>query len=190
MGAWEPYPHESSEAFASFCLYRDMGPSRSIDKVAMALRPERKRKGGGRAAYGRLFEWSSKYQWVARAREYDIEKARIERAAWEEEQRELARKRLQVSHKMLDRVNARLDSMAPEDIAVSQLPRWAEASAKVSVVIGDSPYDDGLHDLDGERDYVEAIISDPKARKLALDLDERLSEINSSQSRPKWEMGR
>lgn len=190
MTAWKPRLSESQEAFRAFAIYRDMGPSRSIDKVAMALHPERKREGGKRVAYGRLFEWSSKHQWVVRAREYDIEKACIERAAWEEEQRELARKRLQVSHKMLDRVNARLDSMAPEDITVSQLPRWAEASAKVSVVIGDCPYDDGLHDLDGERDHVEAIISDPEARRLALDLDERLSEMRGSQSRPKGTMGR
>jgi len=187
MSAWEFYPDESKEAFQAFTIYRDMGPSRSIDKVAIALHPEKEQEGGGRAAYGRLFEWSSRYRWVARAREYDIEQARIQRAAWEEEQRELARKRLQVSHKMLDRVNARLDSIMPDDILVSQLPRWAEASAKVSVVIGDCPEDQS--NCSENREQVEAIMADPKALRLALELDERLFEMSESQSRHKEELG-
>jgi hypothetical protein len=185
MSAWEQYPDESSEAFTAFCIYRDMGPSRSIDKVALALNPEREHEGGRRAAYGRLFVWSSRYRWVSRARGYDLEQVRIEKEVWESERRELARKRLHVSHLMLDMVTERLNGIQPDDIPVNQLPRWAESAAKVSVVIDENPYDallDEIKTTGGGQNNIDLIISDPKARKLALELDERLWELENTQT--------
>lgn len=57
---------ESSKAFQAFAAYRDLGPCRSLPKVCEAL--------GKKQGYVKQLErWSSKYDWVARAAEWDAE---------------------------------------------------------------------------------------------------------------------
>lgn len=177
--AWEQQRDESVKAYRAFCVYRDLGPERSLDRVAEMLYPTKEgRKGRKRAATGRLQEWSSRHRWVERARTHDAEAARIDRETWEQEQREMAKKRVRVSHRMLDLVAARLDSMSPEDVPLSYVAKWAEASAKLSVPIGDDA--EGRNELRVEEERIELVIRDPEARRLALELDERMGEMENS----------
>lgn len=84
-------------------------------------------------------------------------------------------KRIHVGHRMLDLVAAHLDQISPEVIPVSQLSKWAESSAKVSMVIDENPYDAPLGEMKKmEGDVTNQIINDPGARDLALKLDQRL----------------
>lgn len=41
---WERQPRESSKAYAAFCVYRDLGPERSLEKVRQNLDKPRSRK--------------------------------------------------------------------------------------------------------------------------------------------------
>ena len=56
---WERLPNERSKAYELFCLYRDIGPYRSLQKLrqtcdlSLSLR--------------QLERYSAKYDWVARA---------------------------------------------------------------------------------------------------------------------------
>lgn len=61
---WEQYPDETATAYHRFSVYLELGPDRSISKVATELQ-----KGSGYATH--LRRWSAKYDWVARSREYD-----------------------------------------------------------------------------------------------------------------------
>jgi len=61
---WERQNNESSKAYAAFCVYRDLGPERSLEKVRQNLDKPRTRKWLG--------EWSVKYNWVERAQAYDF----------------------------------------------------------------------------------------------------------------------
>lgn len=177
--AWEQQRDESVKAYRAFCMYRDLGPERSLDRVAEMLYPTKEgRKGRKRAATGRLQEWSSRHRWVERAKTHDAEAARIDRQAWEQEQREMAKKRVRVSYRMLDLVAARLDSMSPEDVPLSYVAKWAEASAKLSVPIGDDA--EGRNELRVEEERIELVIRDPEARRLALELDERMGELEKA----------
>jgi hypothetical protein len=58
---WERQKGESTKAFEAFSIYRDMGPERSLRKVADQL-------GKSRALIER---WSRLWKWVERTREYD-----------------------------------------------------------------------------------------------------------------------
>lgn len=61
---WGRRKGETAKAFAAFSEYLELGPDRSIAKVAREL--------GRPAGYARHLEaWSSKHDWVARAREFD-----------------------------------------------------------------------------------------------------------------------
>lgn len=70
---------ETSRAYACFCLYRDMGEGRSLDKayqkdleIQRAKDPEKKeyQKSNNRAS-GRWRHWSRHHNWVERARAWD-----------------------------------------------------------------------------------------------------------------------
>lgn len=61
---WEKYPEESNKANSAFNVYLSLGHGRSLSKTRQEL--------GKSSGYLRVLEtWSSKYNWVYRALEYD-----------------------------------------------------------------------------------------------------------------------
>jgi len=58
---------ESAKAYQAFCVYRDLGPTRSLSKVAHSLTKSRTL----------LADWSVKWGWVERAAAYDAEQERL-----------------------------------------------------------------------------------------------------------------
>jgi hypothetical protein len=60
--AWDRLPNERIKAYELFCLYRDLGPSRSLQKLrqtnALPL------------SLRQLERYSAKYDWVARAQAF------------------------------------------------------------------------------------------------------------------------
>lgn len=81
---YERQPEESAKAYEAFCLYRDMGAGRSVDAAWRSFQEKqganRGQIGGkiGRAPTG-WWRWSSEYQWVRRAEEWDAEQDRQKR---------------------------------------------------------------------------------------------------------------
>jgi hypothetical protein len=69
---WERLPGESSEQYSYFELYRDYGPGRSVAKIKK-LKPDL-------PAASYLRQYSSKFGWVKRARDWDdhLSKIKIE----------------------------------------------------------------------------------------------------------------
>ena len=64
MNPWEKQPYETHKSWLAFCKYRDMGPSRTLEKIRIML--------GKDTGYMRHLEhWSAKYKWVSRANAYD-----------------------------------------------------------------------------------------------------------------------
>jgi hypothetical protein len=60
---WERLTGESSKAYKHFCIYRDLGPERSLRLMAEA--------GECTAVRRQLERWSSRWRWVERCRKYD-----------------------------------------------------------------------------------------------------------------------
>lgn len=61
---WERQKGESSKAYAAFCIYRDLGPDRSLDKALAAAN----KKPTNRRHWSR---WMEKYNWYERVQVYD-----------------------------------------------------------------------------------------------------------------------
>lgn len=86
---WERREKESPKAYAALCSYRDLGPTRSVEKAFAALNPGKKRS--GRPA--EWYVWSRRFEWVARVNAWDEYQRGVEDTARLERLRELARKR-------------------------------------------------------------------------------------------------
>jgi hypothetical protein len=67
MKPWERQHGERSKAFRLFCLYRDIGPGRTVDKALDAWAAE----GGDKCSQGQGERYCSLYKWVSRAAAYD-----------------------------------------------------------------------------------------------------------------------
>jgi hypothetical protein len=118
---WEKLTGESAQAFQAFALYRDMGPDRSLAKVAKEL---------GKSSTI-VERWSARDAWVVRVEAWDVEQDRLWRQQQLNSRREVGKRHLRIANamqgKLVDAL-ARLDvsQMTPADIA-----RWIEVTAKV-----------------------------------------------------------
>ncbi|MBI1924385.1 hypothetical protein HYR99_09055 [Candidatus Poribacteria bacterium] len=86
----KPIEKESSKAFAAFCVYRDLGPTRSTAKTAENLRKTFAKPSPSQRW---LQVWASRFNWLERAKAYDVhqlEKHRLEVEA------KFAKRRLEV----------------------------------------------------------------------------------------------
>ncbi len=84
-----------------------------------------------------------------------------------------------VARRIIDLVAPRLDSMSPEDVPLSYVAKWAEASVKLGTPVGDDA-SEGRNELQANAERIELVIRDPEARRLALELDERIGELENS----------
>jgi hypothetical protein len=92
---WERQPGESDRAFEAFRLYRDLGPSRTLDRAGELVSPREGPTGaqGGaqdgaqpgrkRGATGCIRGWAAKHHWAERAGAWDAHLDRERRAAAE-----------------------------------------------------------------------------------------------------------
>jgi hypothetical protein len=82
-----PFDREPARAFAAFSLYRDLGPSRSLTG---AWEKHCYDTGAAQAKCpGHWQRWSVQWQWVERARQFDIELDSLKREAYADRVREL-----------------------------------------------------------------------------------------------------
>ena len=133
---WEKQPGETGPAFATFRKYRDMGPARSLRKLA--------RTGNGTTTPHQPnryhAEWSVKNKWAERVAAYDDyleQQYRIkleseyfaELEDYRRQSSEMGRAGVLAAKKMLEKINAALDKMDPETIDARHIPTWIRAMA-------------------------------------------------------------
>lgn len=82
---WLKRDEESAQAYAAFCVYRDIGSDRTHLKALEKL--------GRPSGYQRqLEEWSGKYDWVSRCEAYDAHRDEVRLQAREDALREAQHK--------------------------------------------------------------------------------------------------
>jgi hypothetical protein len=124
--SWELLPKESTEAYAAFCVYRNLGFKRSIrlafDSVAD--------NDAYSKSYGSWRKWAVEYRWKQRAADFDRCNEQIKQTENRKTIEAQAEKQREVTAKMLDVVNKKLDTMKPEDLPVNGVTIWVEAVNK------------------------------------------------------------
>lgn len=128
----DPLPNETAKAYAAYCVYRDLGEKRSIEAV--------RENTGKRQGYERqLMRWSSKYDWVERAKQYDAYLANKARVQAEDEhlaelweyRKQLAfssRAALSAGQRALRLALEKLQNMDYEKIPVTSVPSYIKAA--------------------------------------------------------------
>ena len=121
---WERQPDERSKAYAAFCVYRDLGPDRSLEKTRQKL--------GKSAGYTRwMHTWSSKYDWVTRAQAYDDYMERLKRAKNEKAILEMVDRHARLAVGFQQRIAQRLAEINPSELTPADMARWLEVAAKL-----------------------------------------------------------
>ena len=139
---WERQENETAKPFEAFCIYRDLGPGRSLSQVAKSL-------GKSDTLMSR---WSSEYDWVKRAAAWDNEQDRIARQEQIKEIVDMRKRHAKIAKKALDKISVALDSIDPEDMSNADIARlMSEASKLERISRGD------VGDVIEERDGGEAI---------------------------------
>ncbi len=129
----DPLENETAKAYAAFCVYRDMGSNRSIDT---AYRENTSKVGRANKVW---VDWSVKYGWVERAKQYDAylaNKARelreVEHLADLNEYRtqlaQSSKAALATGQKALKLSMERMNAMTAKDIPVKSLPAFVRAA--------------------------------------------------------------
>jgi hypothetical protein len=77
MRIFDREPEESTKAFEAWTIYRDLGAQRSLHKAAELYY-------GRTSNVRQLQRWSSRFNWVERARASDVEREMLRRCAVEE----------------------------------------------------------------------------------------------------------
>jgi hypothetical protein len=166
---WERQSGESPQAFEAFAVYRDLGASRSVAKVAREL---------GKSTT-LLFRWSKHYTWVMRATAYDREQDRLFLAEQRQARRDIARRHARVAQAFLGKAVARLQSLDPRELTPGELLRYFQVAAEIErKTVGDERA--GASTPDGTQDADAAVLSDEDRRsrmeQLRRELESRLAE--------------
>jgi len=88
-------PSERSKAYALFCKYRDLGPTRSLAKL-------KKSDSEMMVSLPQLFRYSAKFNWVERAEAYDRQAMAVELKAHEELVRKFNKEKAEQALEMMD----------------------------------------------------------------------------------------
>lgn len=120
---WERLPGESSKAYEAFCIYRDLGVDRSIEKTAKSrLKP---------GSYSWLRNWSSKYNWVERARAYDDYLEREKRKEQEKAILEMVERHTKEAMALQQKALERLKSLDPNELSTRDILSYLMEAIKL-----------------------------------------------------------
>lgn len=139
---WDRLPNESSKAYAVFCIYRDLGPERSLEKLRQNLDKPRSRKWLG--------DWSVKYNWVDRAVAYDDYIDRKKREEKEKAILEMAERHAKLARAFQQRVAERLRGINPSELSPSDMAKWLDIATKLERLSRGEPTEIGKQGVQGQ----------------------------------------
>jgi hypothetical protein len=123
---WERQPGESSRAFGAFCVYRDLGPRRSLRAAAEKFYERR-----SAAVLRQCNTWSSAFHWVERASARDKHLDAEARRAQEEARREMAERQAREARALQAKAVERLKVLRPEELGPADVLRYFVEAAKL-----------------------------------------------------------
>lgn len=122
---WERRENETSKAYEAFCVYRDMGPDRSMRATAERL---------GKSQ-GLMEGWSAKHEWVNRASLWDDEQDRIEREIAQREQakaiKDMRKRHADIANAMLIKSAKALTRIPEDEISARDISRMVDVASKL-----------------------------------------------------------
>jgi hypothetical protein len=169
---WERQKDESSKAYAAFCVYRDLGPERSLDKALS----EANKKPTNRRHWSR---WMEKYRWYERAQAYDDYIEKKMRKENEKKILDMSDRHARLAVVFQQKIAQRLQEIDPAELSPADMARWLDVATKLERLSRGEPTEIGKQEVQGqvtqrhEYDITQRIVSDPETRELARNLYRR-----------------
>lgn len=143
---WERQPREGMEVYKDFCVYRDMGPSRTIPQAAQIL---------GKNVTA-LWQTSARYKWVKRAEAYDDYNDRKHREVMEKQMLQVKEASITGAMKMVSLGLKKLNTIDADDLTVREAKEYIRnALAIVQSITGENKSaEDAVMEMPNENDVV------------------------------------
>jgi hypothetical protein len=125
--SWERLPGETALAFAAFCAFRDFGPERNIRKAVESVVTDEV----VRCKKCRVWRnWCTQFRWRERAADYDRYTEQLKQAEVRKTIEAQGEKHRQVTGKILDVVNKKLDTLKPAEWRQGNGIEWAQMASR------------------------------------------------------------
>lgn len=194
---------ETTKAFAAFETYRAQGDGRSYRQVAQDL---------GKADT-LIAGWGKRWCWQQRVRAWEVEMARVARAAERAERRRMAERHANIGKGLQNEVIRALQkrdeewqahaadpvkNRPPEPLNGHEIARFAREGTAIELRARGEPTETHQHqvgpappapDPAAEKDPLDALLDDPEAAVLADQLAERLASFSRGDGRTPDEDG-
>ncbi|MFI7283424.1 hypothetical protein ACIBOV_24495 [Micromonospora chersina] len=119
--AWDRQRSEPEKAYGYFVLYRDMGRTRTVAKVATQVNKSR----------DYLHKLATRWKWVQRAQSWDREEDRLYVEGLADQRRDMARRHARVASALQAKLVARLQTLDASKLTAGDIARWLEVSTRV-----------------------------------------------------------
>lgn len=118
---WERQEGETVKQFEAFCVYRDMGKSRSQEKTAEKLSKSR----------ALVSRWSSNNNWVERVEAWEEEQDRLIRIELTKDIGAMRKRHADIAQAMLVKASRALLKIPDDEIKASDISRLVETATKL-----------------------------------------------------------
>lgn len=159
---WDRLPNERSKAYHLFCMYRDLGPTRTLERLAHVEDSDSKKV----ATLANLKVYSRKYDWVARARAYDDYLAEKERIDNEQHILEMNRRQAEDGRFFQHIAVKSLKERAPEKLHPTVADRLFNTGVKTERLARGAQTEAVNVEVSTNVEIAQKIIADPEMRKV------------------------
>jgi hypothetical protein len=119
--AWDRQEDEPEKAYGYFVLYRDLGRTRTVAKVATEVNKSR----------DYLHKLATRWKWVQRAQAWDREEDRLYVEGLAEQRRDMAKRHARIAGALQAKLVARLQSLDASKLSPADIARWLEVATRV-----------------------------------------------------------
>lgn len=132
---WLRAESEGHIPYEAFEKYRDMGPSRSVDKAYRNFMVQKGKRSEEEvtslSASGRWWEWYKRFNWGERAQAWDAHNEYMRAIEQEEARKEMATRHAGIAMMAQNKIIQRLQSLRPEDLSPRDCITWLDIAVKV-----------------------------------------------------------
>lgn len=118
---WERQPEETAKQFEAFCVYRDLGKSRSLQQVSVELSK----------SLTLIKRWSAKNNWIERSTLWEDEQDRLIRIELTRDIGAMRKRHADMARAMIIKASKALASIQADEIKPADISRMVEVASKL-----------------------------------------------------------
>lgn len=118
---WERQPGETEKAYEAFLIFKNLGPGRTLQKVA-----EKLRKSGSL-----IRRWKAQCDWENRVEAYDRENERKEQIATQQARKKMIERHIKIGTSLQGKALQALETIKPGEMKPQDIERFLQFGTKL-----------------------------------------------------------